>query len=130
MDSQTNTSSAHHSDCKSYLANRKQEVEEVLWSLLPPLEGIAAHLHKALRYPLEAGGKRIRPILVLAGADFCRGISGKSVYEGKSWEGIDPELKMPLFPRIFPYPQAGTVVLFPRKDSGIIKAVLPFNIGA
>ncbi|MBN2326952.1 MAG: polyprenyl synthetase family protein [Candidatus Omnitrophica bacterium] len=82
-----------NSDCKTFLANRKKEVEEVLWSLLPPPEGMAAQLHKALRYPLEAGGKRIRPILVLTGADFCRGVSGKDVYAGKSWEGVAPDLK-------------------------------------
>lgn len=93
MSLEGNTASAANLDCKKYLAYRKKEVEETLWSLLPPPEGIAARLHKALRYPLEAGGKRIRPILVLAGADFCRGVPGKEVYAENSWDGVDPELK-------------------------------------
>lgn len=96
MSSQGNSSSNAISNCKAFLACRKQEVEETLWSLMPPAEGIAARLHQALRYPLEAGGKRIRPILVLAGADFCRGISGKDVYAGKSWDGVEPQLKKAL----------------------------------
>jgi len=93
MSTQENRSSTAVTDCKKYLAHRKQEVEDMLWKLMPPPEGIAARLHKALRYPLEAGGKRIRPILVLAGADFCRGVSGNDIYAGKSWDGVDPELK-------------------------------------
>ena len=93
MSSQHNSMSSTNLDCKKYLANRKKEVEETLWSLLPPPEGIAAQLHKALRYPLEAGGKRIRPILVLAGAEFCRGVSGDDVYAEKYWEGVDEKRK-------------------------------------
>lgn len=96
MNLQGNTISTRVTDCKTYLARRKQEVEDTLWMLMPPPEGIAARLHKALRYPLEAGGKRIRPILVLAGADFCRGVSGKDVYAGKSWEGVDSDWKQAL----------------------------------
>lgn len=85
------TAASRAINCKSYLARRKQEVEEVLWSLLPPPEGMAAQLNKAMRYPLEAGGKRIRPILVLAGADFCLGVSGEDAYTGKSWQSVDEE---------------------------------------
>jgi len=65
-----------NSPIKQYLARRKREVEEVLWALLPAPEGLASRLNTAMRYPLEAGGKRIRPVLVLAGADYCRGVSG------------------------------------------------------
>ncbi|HPP01440.1 MAG TPA: polyprenyl synthetase family protein [bacterium] len=81
---------------KQYLARRKQEIEEVLWTLLPSPEGMAARLNTAMRYPLEAGGKRIRPILVLAGADYCRGISSADAYAGRSWDGVDPEWKQAL----------------------------------
>ncbi len=94
--SQEKKSQSLITDCKAYLARRKQEVEEKLWSLLPPLEGMAAPLHKALRYPLEAGGKRVRPILVLAGADFCRGVSGTDSYSGNTWDGVDDNLKQSL----------------------------------
>ncbi len=78
---------------KDYLALRKEEVEHFLWSLLPKPDGMAARLNEAMRYPLEAGGKRIRPILILMGSDFCRGVSGKNAYAGQSWHGVDDELK-------------------------------------
>ncbi len=82
-----------NSPIKQYLARRKREVEEVLWALLPAPEGLASRLNTAMRYPLEAGGKRIRPVLVLAGADYCRGVSGADAYAGRTWEGVDPEWK-------------------------------------
>ena len=46
-----------------------------------------------MRYPLNAGGKRIRPILVLIGMDFCNGISAEDAYSGKSRDDVSPELK-------------------------------------
>ena len=82
--------------CKEYLKRRKSEVEEALQALLPKPEGLAARLNEAMRYPLEAGGKRIRPILVLAGADFCRRVPAPDAYAGLYWEGVDPELRKAL----------------------------------
>jgi geranylgeranyl diphosphate synthase, type II len=38
-------------------------------SLLPAADARPARIHEAMRYALEAGGKRIRPIMVLAAAD-------------------------------------------------------------
>ncbi len=93
MNTQNQPSSKLQSSFKAYIKQRREEVEKALQSLLPEPEGISKRLNEAMRYPLEAGGKRIRPILVLVGADFCHGIPGSKVYEGKSWEGIDPELK-------------------------------------
>ena len=78
---------------KNYLKQRKEEVEAVLFTLVPPAAGLTARLHEAIRYPLEAGGKRIRPILVLIGAEFCRGISGDDLYRGKYWDGVEPDLR-------------------------------------
>ncbi len=78
---------------KDYLHRRKEEIDHFLESLLPKPDGMAARLNEAMRYPLESGGKRIRPILLLMGVDFCRHISGKDAYAGKSWEGMDSELK-------------------------------------
>lgn len=78
---------------KAYLKNRRAEVEEVLSRLLPLPDGMAAKLNEAMRYPLEAGGKRIRPLLVLIGADFCRGAAGDDLYEGRYWDGVDDDLR-------------------------------------
>jgi geranylgeranyl diphosphate synthase type II len=90
---ETKTQTTEQSPFKIHLNKRKVEIEDALWSLLPKPEGMAAKLHEAMIYPLEAGGKRIRPFLVLTGCDFSRHISGKDVYDGNSWQEIDKELK-------------------------------------
>ncbi len=49
----------------SYVAR----VERGLDQLLPAAESRPARLHTAMRYSLQAGGKRLRPVLVLAAAE-------------------------------------------------------------
>ncbi len=44
-------------------------VERGLATLVPAAKARPARLHTAMRYSLEAGGKRLRPVLVLAAAD-------------------------------------------------------------
>lgn len=44
-------------------------VEQGLDRHLPPADTRPARLHAAMRYSLEAGGKRLRPVLVLAAAE-------------------------------------------------------------
>ncbi len=44
-------------------------VEQAIDRLLPPATAIPARLHEAMRYSMKAGGKRLRPVLVLAAAD-------------------------------------------------------------
>jgi geranylgeranyl diphosphate synthase type II len=46
-------------------------VEQGLNRHLPPADTRPARLHTAMRYSLEAGGKRLRPVLVLAAADLA-----------------------------------------------------------
>jgi geranylgeranyl pyrophosphate synthase len=49
-------------------------IEAGVDSLLPPADTPPARLHAAMRYAMQAGGKRVRPVLVLAAADaFPRG---------------------------------------------------------
>jgi len=52
-----------------YLRLRRDEVEQALARVLPPLEGRLAAIREAMRYSLLAGGKRLRPILALTAAD-------------------------------------------------------------
>ena len=47
----------------------REQVELGLAQLVPPATTRPARLHQAMRYSLEAGGKRLRPVLVLATAD-------------------------------------------------------------
>jgi geranylgeranyl diphosphate synthase type II len=58
---------------KSYLRSRQKEVDRALDRYLPKANTKPATLHKAMRYSLFAGGKRLRPILCLASAEACGG---------------------------------------------------------
>jgi geranylgeranyl pyrophosphate synthase len=52
-----------------YLRSRRAEVDEALLRFIPVPPACPAGLYEAMRYSLEAGGKRLRPILTLAAAD-------------------------------------------------------------
>jgi len=47
----------------------RSRAEQGLAGLVPPASTRPERLHTAMRYSLEAGGKRLRPVLVLAAAD-------------------------------------------------------------
>ncbi len=57
---------------ESYLKSKKSEVESALTRSLSD-ETIPATLKKSMEYSLSAGGKRLRPILVIAGAEAVGG---------------------------------------------------------
>ena len=46
-------------------------VEAGIELLLPPASEPPARLHEAMRYSMQAGGKRLRPVLVLAASELC-----------------------------------------------------------
>src|SRR5712692_2949744 len=58
---------------KAYLKSRQQKIDRALDRYLPKANRKPATIHKAMRYSLFAGGKRLRPILCLAAAEACRG---------------------------------------------------------
>jgi geranylgeranyl diphosphate synthase type II len=58
---------------KAYLRSRQKEIDHALDRYLPKASTKPATLHKAMRYSLFAGGKRLRPILCLAAAEACGG---------------------------------------------------------
>lgn len=57
----------------AYLRQRRQLVEAALDKAVPRREFFPAKLHSAARHSLFSGGKRLRPILVLAAAEACGG---------------------------------------------------------
>jgi len=59
-----------------YLADTCAVVDAALDRLLPPETAAPATIHKAMRYSVFAGGKRIRPVLCLAA---CEAVGGKAV---------------------------------------------------
>jgi geranylgeranyl diphosphate synthase type II len=60
-------------DLKRYLVARQKGVDRALDRFLPKESVAPATIHKAMRYSLFAGGKRLRPILCLAAAEACGG---------------------------------------------------------
>ena len=55
-------------ELETELEERRRLVEEALDRALPPESAWPATIHRAVRYSLFAGGKRIRPLLALAAA--------------------------------------------------------------
>ena len=60
-----------------YLAARRQEVESALTRYLPAPPDTPQVLADAMHYSLMAGGKRLRPLLVLAAADAVGGAEAR-----------------------------------------------------
>jgi geranylgeranyl diphosphate synthase, type II len=65
-------------DLREYLAQQQKRVDAELDRLVPPESAAPETIHRAMRYSLFAGGKRIRPILCIeaarATADGCDGV--------------------------------------------------------
>jgi len=60
-------------DLRTYLAERKSLIDRELLRLLPETPSFGARLYDAVRYSLTVGGKRLRPILCMAG---CEAVGG------------------------------------------------------
>lgn len=60
-------------DLQVYLAEKTEIVNKRLLRLLPAVGDYPQSLHKAMHYSLFAGGKRLRPVLVLAAAEAVGG---------------------------------------------------------
>jgi len=67
-------------DLEGYLKDSTAAVNRALDHFLPPATARPATIHRAMRYSIFAGGKRLRPALCLAAAEACRG----------SWRGALP----------------------------------------
>ncbi|MEQ1853411.1 MAG: polyprenyl synthetase family protein [Chthoniobacteraceae bacterium] len=58
---------------QSYLTARTKLVDRALDRYLPAESAKPGTIHKAMRYSIFAGGKRLRPVLTLAAAEACGG---------------------------------------------------------
>jgi geranylgeranyl diphosphate synthase, type II len=58
---------------REYLRSRQILIDQTLDALLPPASTKPKTIHRAMRYSVFAGGKRLRPILCLAAAECCGG---------------------------------------------------------
>jgi farnesyl diphosphate synthase len=73
-------------DFQSWMMGRQRHFETVLARVLPAAQAAPAHLHRAMRYSVLEGGKRVRPLLAyaageLAGADAARVDSAAAAVE-------------------------------------------------
>jgi len=60
-------------DLHRYLRRQTAAVDRALNRFLPPASAKPATIHRAMRYSIFAGGKRLRPALCLAAAEACGG---------------------------------------------------------
>ena len=60
-------------DLTAYLNDRRRRVDDALSAVLLPDDAEPPSVHRAMRYSVMAGGKRLRPILVIAGAEAVGG---------------------------------------------------------
>jgi geranylgeranyl diphosphate synthase type II len=60
-------------DVPAYLKERAAAVDQALERTLPGEQERPESLHRAMRYSVFAGGKRLRPVLVIAGAEAVGG---------------------------------------------------------
>ncbi len=60
-------------DIEIYLKEKKSIVDRALEAYSPEPEGLASNVISAMKYSLLAGGKRLRPILCMAGAEAVAG---------------------------------------------------------
>jgi len=66
-------------DLSAYLARVTAKVDGALDAYLPKSNTKPATIHKAMRYSLFAGGKRMRPALCLAAASACGGAEAEAL---------------------------------------------------
>lgn len=66
-------------DLQDFLSSRTETVNRALDRYLPAEKTRPATIHKAMRYSLFAGGKRMRPALCLAAAQACGGVENDAL---------------------------------------------------
>ena len=60
-------------DIEKYILDKKKIIDKALDKYLPPARLKPQVIHKAMRYSIFPGGKRIRPIFTIAGFEACGG---------------------------------------------------------
>ena len=75
-------------ELQEYLRAASHKIDETLDALLPKASARPATIHKAMRYSIFAGGKRLRPVLTLAAAEVCGGRSEDALFSACAVECI------------------------------------------
>src|SRR4051812_16033571 len=69
---QAQTPTVTSTSLTEYIAQQQQRVDAALDRWVPAESQDPSSIHKAMRYSLFAGGKRVRPLLAIAAADAVR----------------------------------------------------------
>src|SRR5438128_11086703 len=77
-------------DLDGYLKERRALVDAALERFLPGETTPPPTVHRAMRYSVMAGGKRLRPILVIAGAEAVGGAAAMVLPTACALEMIHP----------------------------------------
>jgi len=75
-------------DFPSFLSTLRPEVDEALDRLLPDAETEPAEIHEAMRYSVFAGGKRVRPALVVLAGEAWGGARADLLVGGAALEMV------------------------------------------
>jgi geranylgeranyl diphosphate synthase, type II len=75
-------------DLQAYLTQATRKVDQALAAFLPKANAKPATIHKAMRYSIFAGGKRLRPVLALAASEICGGIGDTGIHAACAVECI------------------------------------------
>jgi len=78
---------------EQYLREKSSRVDAWLNRLLPVSTQYPVSIHKAMRYSVFAGGKRLRPVLVIAGAEAVGGAMGDVMPTAYECGVLRPALK-------------------------------------
>ncbi|MFQ5743122.1 MAG: polyprenyl synthetase family protein [Acidobacteriota bacterium] len=70
-DSRCGRGKGRASELEDFFRRQREQIDAALDTLLPPPEEPPTLLHRAMRYSIFAGGKRLRPILLLASGRAC-----------------------------------------------------------
>jgi farnesyl diphosphate synthase len=73
---------------ETWLSTAQAVAEQLLDTHLPAADAAPENLHTALRYAVQGGGKRIRPLLALAAGELCGAPPASSLYAGCAVELI------------------------------------------
>ncbi len=75
-------------DLDDYRAKWRERIDRMLDSVLPPADAYPPSVHEAMRYSALSGGKRVRPILCVAGCEALGGNPEKCLMTGAAIEMV------------------------------------------
>lgn len=70
--SQVHQAATRHTDFAAWTSLVQAQVDTALDACLPPCAATPARLHEAMRYAVQGGGKRVRPLLVFAAGELVQ----------------------------------------------------------